>query len=415
MKEPDLWPVKCSYDPIDMPIKFNHDGLSCFQFLRDECRYLPFLYQVPILRNCNVIYPTGLRIDWPTFIPAAAQSMHWKEAEETATALINEVTGLKSRAEGSLPSELEDFDSKASKRKELIDTTISASIHIFPAGNVQRAKLIAKANLIIAMHDGNITPFNYKLKFGIGFSMYLLSVMGSLIIQSYEMSADSIIDVIESKFGLKKTIVDTPIFKRFAGEVIEEDPVVGPELVKGITSWVKHTREKPPSSMEFKSLSAYIDYRILDFAVDYCEAAIMFTCEITRSRKELSRLTKIRKLVWTHLSLVNDLYSYEKEMCAERKKGDVVINAVRVLENLLAISSREAKVILRGYIWNLEVEINEEYRQALYPYGSTGKEWRFVEGMMLAMAGNLFFSATCLRYAKPTLECVGSGVADQRR
>ncbi|KAG4222914.1 hypothetical protein PC116_g28612 [Phytophthora cactorum] len=51
-------------------------------------------------------------------------------------------------------------------------------------------------------------------------------------------------------------------------ECIEEDPVVGPLLVKGMLSWVQHTRDNLPGSMAFKSLDDYIDYRIRDLGVE---------------------------------------------------------------------------------------------------------------------------------------------------
>lgn len=41
-----------------------------------------------------------------------------------------------------------------SKYNELVETGDSASINIFPASNPRRAEIMAKANLLIFIHDG---------------------------------------------------------------------------------------------------------------------------------------------------------------------------------------------------------------------------------------------------------------------
>lgn len=59
------------------------------------------------------------------------------------------------------------------------------------------------------------------------------------------------------------------VFKHFADETIKEDPDVGPEFLRGILKWVKHTRSQPPKDqLHFETFHQYVEYRIGDFAAE---------------------------------------------------------------------------------------------------------------------------------------------------
>lgn len=87
------------------------------------------------------------------------------------------------------------------------------------------------------------------------------------------------------------------------------------------------------------------------------------------------------------------------------ESGAALVNCVRVIELLLNIKPRAAKVILRAYLWDIELQINEELTRLLKT-DLTPSQKRFARGMVEVCAGNLFYSATCLRYAKPGLKGV---------
>lgn len=137
----------------------------------------------------------------------------------------------------------------------------------------------------------------------------------------------------------------------------------------------------------------------------FCDAALMLTCEIFLTPADMEPLAKLHRLYMTHFSLTNDLYSYNKEIVAQQENGAAVINAVKVLEQLLDTTPRAAKVVLRAFLWDLELQINEELTR-LSGAGLSPSQWRFARGMVEVCAGNLFYSATCLRYAKPGLRGV---------
>ncbi|OTA93495.1 hypothetical protein M434DRAFT_385619 [Hypoxylon sp. CO27-5] len=371
-------PITCSFDPVGISFKAESKQES-FEFLREA-----ITHSVPGLENCNVFDPNSLGVPWPTSLPAAAQCKYWKEAEEAAAELMDQIVAAAPGEQGSLPSEMAVSSKKAAKRRELLDTSVAAPMNMFPAANAARARIMAKANLLIFMHD---------------------DVIESESVEQPTIIDSALADTATPNGKGVEILWQNRIFKEFSEETNREDPVVGPVFLQGILNWVQHTREKLPGSMTFSSLNEYIDYRIGDFAVDFCDAALMLTCEIFLTPGDMEPLAKLHRLYMTHFSLTNDLYSYNKEIMAQQENGAAVINAVRVLELLLDTTPRAAKVVLRAFLWDLELQINEELTR-LSGAGLTPSQWRFARGMVEVCAGNLFYSATCLRYAKPGLRGV---------
>ncbi|PHH89839.1 hypothetical protein CDD83_5135 [Cordyceps sp. RAO-2017] len=189
------------------------------------------------------------------------------------------------------------------------------------------------------------------------------------------------------------------IFRDFAQELLQEDPVVGPRFLRGMLNWVQHTRDHPPRDMKFSTLTVYTDQRIRDFAVDFCDAAIMLTCNISLSAAEMEPLGLLQKLYITHFSLTNDLYSYDKEVREMQKHGSALLNGVKVPQDILEVSPRAARIILRGFLWDLEPQIDKEYVRLLDAAEIGSGQARFARGMIQTLAGNMFYSATTARYA----------------
>ncbi|OTB07499.1 hypothetical protein M426DRAFT_19842 [Hypoxylon sp. CI-4A] len=374
----DIRPTTCAFDPVGLSFSSDTAKQESFEFLREATTKA-----VTGLENCHVFDPRSVEVPWPTSLPAAAQSKYWRDCEEAVEDLMNAIVGAKPGEQGSLPAEMATVGLKAAKRKELFDTSVTAPMNMFPAANGPRARIMGKANLLIFMHDDVIESETVEIP----------TIIDSAL-------ADTLEDVKGADILWKNSI-----FKEYAEETIKVDPVVGPVFLKGILNWVQHTRDRLPGDMTFNSLNEYIDYRIGDFAVDFCDAAIMLTCEIFLTPADMEPLRKLHRLYMTHFSLTNDLYSYNKELWAFEQNGSALVNAVRVLELLLDTSPRGAKVILRSFLWDLELQIDEELTK-LSQGNLTPAQWRFARGMVEVLAGNTYYSATCLRYAKPGLRGV---------
>ena len=99
--------------------------------------------------------------------------------------------------------------------------------------------------------------------------------------------------------------------------------------------------------------------------------------------------------------LTNDLYSYAKEVIAEAGGGEKMFNAVRVVKQSMGVDDGVAKRMVRMVIVNLEGRMDGEYTRLERGHGIISEAGlRYARAMIIAAAGNMFFSATCGRYAR---------------
>lgn len=112
----------------------------------------------------------------------------------------------------------------------------------------------------------------------------------------------------------------------------------------------------------------------------------------------MEALAPARQIYMIHISLINDLYYYPKELL-ETKDGGALTNGVHVLESLLAVCQDTAKMILRRILWSIESQLDQMYKD----FEQSGKfsegQLRLFRGMVESLAGNTFYSSTTYRYA----------------
>ncbi len=112
------------------------------------------------------------------------------------------------------------------------------------------------------------------------------------------------------------------------------------------------------------------------------------------------RFKRYLSLIGDHLGLVNDLASYDKELRAfEKGEATEMINLVAVMTDLLSLPNSDAAKAAT-YVYQLQVEswIIEEIEQLAANEKLTDEEWRFIEAVLLAATGNVFWSMISSRY-----------------
>lgn len=63
------------------------------------------------------------------------------------------------------------------------------------------------------------------------------------------------------------------------------------------------------------------------------------------------------------------------------------------------VSSSPAKQILRNVIWEVEHRIHKEYEH-LHQKAASASQMVYARGLIAAIAGNMYYSATSARYAR---------------
>lgn len=131
----------------------------------------------------------------------------------------------------------------------------------------------------------------------------------------------------------------------------------------------------------------------------YILACVKFSLR-SSVRVEDPKLARIIRLVSDHVSLVNDLASYDKEKRAY-DSGTVcyLINAVDVIQRLLALpTSAAAKSLAYSMQLHVEAEMKEELERLVASNELSDEELQFVHAALVMTAGNVFYSVVSSRY-----------------
>ena len=118
------------------------------------------------------------------------------------------------------------------------------------------------------------------------------------------------------------------------------------------------------------------------------------------SAEELGLVAGIERNVGHHISIVNDIYSYEKELLAAKtahQEGGKLCNAVHILAEEVHISVDSSKQLL----WSICREWERTHEDLVSQHKSQGwdeKVMRYVEGLEFHMSGNELWSKTTKRY-----------------
>lgn len=120
--------------------------------------------------------------------------------------------------------------------------------------------------------------------------------------------------------------------------------------------------------------------------------------------EDLDLLKPLDRNCSKHLSVINDIWSYEKEVLAAETlhpEGGVLCSAVDILVNAADIPPLAAKRVL--YTLSREWElVHEVIAREIATQRDTEAIATYMKGLELQMSGNEAWSRTTLRYLSPT-------------
>ena len=122
--------------------------------------------------------------------------------------------------------------------------------------------------------------------------------------------------------------------------------------------------------------------------------------DLKLSMEELVSVADIEKNVGRHISIVNDIYSYQKELrTAElaHKEGGKLCNAVQILGAELALGVEPSKQVLWSICREWEY-VHEELMMERKAEGCSISLASYVDGLEYHMSGNETWSKTTRRY-----------------
>ncbi|KAM7188691.1 Isoprenoid synthase domain containing protein [Rhypophila sp. PSN 637] len=153
--------------------------------------------------------------------------------------------------------------------------------------------------------------------------------------------------------------------------------------------------------LSIKELGEYLQYREKDVGKALLSALMRYSMELRPTAAELAALKPLEENCSKHISIVNDIYSYEKEVIAAQtghKEGSFLCSAVKVLSSETALGIPATKRVLWSMVreWELIHDAMVEGLAAEDVNSQNVKE--YVRGLQYQMSGNEQWSRTTPRY-----------------
>ncbi|OJJ42226.1 hypothetical protein ASPZODRAFT_77442 [Penicilliopsis zonata CBS 506.65] len=368
--KPSLKPFNFFFDPAPHDVNCSN---NLFSYLKNASQEI-----VPGLENSVCFNPREIGLPWSTAFPIAVHSKYWQDARIAAEDLLRRIRF----GQNADQEELNERDHL------LLDSAVSAPIHMFPGASSSQAKVLAKGNVFIFVHDGNGQQRTWSGK----------NVLYNIIIITSDHLTFEPLPEDSSAYHRQWK---NQLFQEWVNECVEENINGGLQFVHGALHWAKHTLENPlRSGGEFTVWSDYVEYRNKDFLSIAVSGMLQLSTGVEVSDSEKLPLSEMYTLYMTHFSLTNDLYSYEKEVIEAEEYGTPVTNGVAVLEQILNVSGETAKSILRSILIGLEKKLDAIYNAHTKSGKLNLRQLRYARAMLEGLAGNIFYSATAGRYAR---------------
>ncbi|RJE20595.1 hypothetical protein PHISCL_07058 [Aspergillus sclerotialis] len=337
--------IQYAFDPVDTShIKAD---LQSFDFLNPDINP-----NLPGNNLANPINPPAEGVPWPTSFPYSYQSKHWMFTEKNLEAFMRDTYPQDPWGEHGTASEYVD---------RVVDSAISFVVNVFPTCNPTRLKILARMYALVFMHDDSVDLSNIPL--------------------------DQVPRGTLSKTG----------FSKVSGEALDESPMLGKNMIESIQRWASIAGDPPSPTIQ--NFDDYVAYRIQSAGAEPVFRSVEFGCDLRLSDDEKNSVGPFTVACAKQFALTNDLYSYEKEV-AEAEDGEASSNTVGLIQEQTGKAADFAKSIVRQVIWNTETQIHDEYLALLNAYGAEDVRLKYAQSLVLALAGNMFYSATCQRYAR---------------
>ena len=123
------------------------------------------------------------------------------------------------------------------------------------------------------------------------------------------------------------------------------------------------------------------------------------------SPAELATVVALERNCAKHISVVNDIYSWEKEVLAAQNghsEGSALCSAVQVVSQEGKVGIEASKRVLWSFVreWEFQHEVLAAER-IHSPEGCSQAVKDYIKGLEYQMSGNELWSKTTLRYRAP--------------
>ncbi|KAE8147176.1 isoprenoid synthase domain-containing protein [Aspergillus avenaceus] len=368
-------PVHYSYDPVDTNSTFLKHPL--FDYLVSAAKQDPHLHRTSFSLN-----PESLGVSWQTLFPACRQSRQWREAENAAQELIDQLFRANLSSTGALCKRWRDL----AEVLQVVETAVAGVVYMYPRADTARIRLLSKLHVAMWIHDDvpRVAECHQEA-----------ALCTCLCAQDED---ESVFDA--------DTSPTCQVLSCILQDILQLDPALGCRVVAGALKWHRTSRthcDRDQNSPRLTALSDYLQDSIADISEDVTLSMIRFAgmIHLTTEQEECPLLKELVNLWAKHRIIVKDLFSFGTECLEHQVQNSTLINAVQVLQNELDVSLDTAKEVARDIQLDIEQEVYVLYQKILAKAGPTSVEVRYVRALVESLAGNVFYSCTTGRNAMP--------------
>ncbi|KAI1074464.1 Aristolochene synthase from penicillium Roqueforti [Whalleya microplaca] len=154
--------------------------------------------------------------------------------------------------------------------------------------------------------------------------------------------------------------------------------------------------------MSITELGQYLDYREKDVGKALLSSLMRFAMDLRLTPEELVRMKPLEQNCSKQISVVNDIFSWEKELRAAEtghKEGSFLCSAMKVFSVSTSLSIEAS----RRMLWHMTREwenVHDEMVSRVVAEGCRDAVEAYMKGLEFQMSGNELWSKTTLRYSK---------------
>ncbi|KAI0198458.1 Aristolochene synthase in complex with 12,13 Difluorofarnesyl diphosphate [Astrocystis sublimbata] len=159
-----------------------------------------------------------------------------------------------------------------------------------------------------------------------------------------------------------------------------------------------------PARLRSMNLGEYFQYRERDVGKALLGALMRFSMGLRVSADELAAARPADMICSKHLSVINDIWSYDKEYIASQTlhdEGGILCTCVTIVARDAELSIPATKRLLYSFCREWELAYNEEVNKILGTFDTPALR-AYLDGLVMQMTGNEFWSRTTLRYLAPS-------------
>ncbi|KAI0195403.1 Aristolochene synthase in complex with 12,13 Difluorofarnesyl diphosphate [Xylaria flabelliformis] len=152
------------------------------------------------------------------------------------------------------------------------------------------------------------------------------------------------------------------------------------------------------------TLHEYLEYREKDVGKALLGSLMIFSMNLEMSEQETAAAVPADRACSKHLSVINDAWSYEKEVHASKtlhKEGAILCTCVAILAHDSELSVPATKRVLYSMVREWELQFKDLVANILTKL-DTPVLRAYLQGLEFQMTGNEHWSRTTLRYLRPT-------------